>query len=131
MDLLKKLLLALAVTISMTAVSPVALAEGKIKNATVEEVSEAIDDAIRLSEESLAAVQNGTDEAEILKLLKSTKQASKRIESNVVDRLRSKANGKVAKARSAVKSGKTEDAAALLTEAVAIFKEVKEKHQAF
>lgn len=129
MDLLKKLLL--AAVISMTAISPAAFAEGKIKNATVEEVSQAIDDAIRLSGETLTAVQSKAEKDEVLKLLKATKQASKRIESNVVDRLRSKANGKIAQARSAVKKGDSETAIALLTEAVEIFKEVKTKHQAF
>ncbi len=129
MDLLKKLLL--AAVISMTAISPAALAAGKIKNATVEEVSQAIDDAIRLSGETLAAVEGNVEKAEVLKMLKATKQASKRIESNVVDRLRSKANGKIAKARSAIKKDDNEKAAVLLTEAVAIFKEVKTKHQSF
>ncbi|WP_305909107.1 hypothetical protein Q9L42_007220 [Methylomarinum sp. Ch1-1] len=131
MDLLKKLLLAVSVTVAMSAMAPVATAAGKIENATAEEVSQAIEDAIRLSEEALTAVQNGTDEDTVLGLLKSTKQASKRIESNIVDRLRSKANSRISKARSAIRKGDNAKAESYLIEAVSIFKEVQSKYKAF
>ncbi len=130
MDFLKKILPAVFVSIAMLVTVP-AMAAGKIENATTEEVSQAIDDAIRLSGEALEAMENGADVDTVLALVKSTKQASKRIESNVVDRLRSQANSRLAKARMAYKKGDSEKAKALMTEAAKLYKEVKTKYQAF
>jgi len=130
MGLLKKQLLTLLVSTLMLIAAPSVMA-GKIEKATTQEVSEAIVETIRLSEEALAAVKNGQEKDQILTLLKETKQSSKRIESNVVDRLRSKANSRVTKARAAIRKGDTATAETLLTEAVAIFKEVQVKHKAF
>lgn len=131
MDLLKKVLLAVFVSAAMFSAAPATMAAGKIQNATAEEVSQAIEDAISNSEAALAAMQNGEDQDAVLALLKSTKQASKRIESNIVDRLRSKANSRVSKARSAYKKGENEKAQALLSEATEIFKEVQSKYKSF
>lgn len=131
MDFLKKVSLAVLIGTSMIATAPATMAAGKIENATAEEVSQAIEDAISKSEEALAAVQNGSDKDEVLAILKATKQASKRIESNVVDRLRSTANSRIAKARSAMKKGDTAAAEALIAEAVATFKEVQTKYKSF
>lgn len=131
MDLFKKILLAVFVGTAMIATAPVTLAAGKIENATKEEVAEAIVEAIDLSEKALAAVKAGESKETVMALLKSTKQASKRIESNIVDRLRSKANSRVSKARSAYKKGDMAKAEALLAEAVETFKEVQTKHSSF
>jgi hypothetical protein len=131
MDLLKKILLAVFVGTAMIATAPVTLAAGKVENATKEEVAAAIVEAIDLSEQTLAAVQAGDDKDKVMEMLKSIKQASKRIESNIVDRLRSKANSRVSKARSAFKKGDNTKAEALLVEAVVIFKEVQSKHRSF
>ncbi len=131
MDLSKKGLLAVLVSVFIFAASPSTTAAGKIENATAEEVGQAIEDAIRYSEEALSAMKNGGDEDSVMALLKSTKQASKRIESNVVDRLRSKANSRIAKARTAFKKGDVAIAEASLSEAVDIFKEVQTKYKAF
>ncbi|WP_031434598.1 hypothetical protein [Methylomarinum vadi] len=131
MDLLRKVLLAVFVSVAMFATAPATMAAGKIENATAEEVSQAIEDAISNSEKAVAAMQSGADEDTVLGLLKATKQASKRIESNVVDRLRSKANSRIAKSRSAFRKGDKEKAQALATEALDIFKEVKSKYHSF
>ena len=131
MALLKKLLLAVFVSVAMFATAPATMAAGKIEKATVAGVTQAIEDAISLSQETLTAIQSGAEKDKVLELFKSTKQASKKIESNVVDRLRSKANSRLSKARSAYKKEDTAKAEELMTEAVKIFKEVKTKYHAF
>jgi len=131
MDLLKKILLAASLGVAMIATAPVSMAAGKIEKATVAEVVEAIKETIKLSEESLAAIESGADKKSILDLLKRTKQSSKRIESNIVDRLRQTANARVSKARSAVKKDDKETAVAFMTEAVQRFKDIQKKHSSF
>lgn len=132
MALLKKLLLASAITVSLITVSPATFAAGKIEKSTVAEVKVAIDETIALSEDVLAAVEAGeATQEEVLILMKKTKQASKRIESNPVDRLRSKGNQRMAKARSAFKKGEHEKAIVLIKEVVSIYKEVKVKYNSF
>ena len=131
MDLLKKIVLAASLSVAMIATAPVSMAAGKIEKATVAEVVEAIKETIKLSEESLAAIESGADKKSILDLLKRTKQSSKRIESNIVDRLRQTANARVSKARSAVKKDDKETAVAFMTEAVQRFKDIQKKHSSF
>lgn len=131
MDLLKKLLLAVFVSVAMFATAPATMAAGKIEKATIADVTEAIKEAISLSEETLAALQSGAEKDKILGLYKSTKQASKKIESNIVDRLRSKANSRVKQSRSAYLKEDNAKAEELMTEAIKIFKEVQVKHREF
>ena len=131
MALLKKLLLAVFVSVAMFATAPATMAAGKIEKATIADVTEAIKEAISLSEETLAALQSGAEKDKILGLYKSTKQASKKIESNIVDRLRSKANSRVKQSRSAYLKEDNAKAEELMTEAIKIFKEVQVKHREF
>ncbi len=133
MALLKRTLLTVALAASVVAYVPVSVAAGagKIENATAAEVKEAIDSAISLSEETLAAVNSDMDKDAVLDLYKATKQASKRIESNVVDRLRAKANSYLGNSRNAFKKGNKAEAVELLEKAVATYKEVKTKYGAF
>ena len=131
MALLKKLLLAVFVSVAMFATAPATMAAGKIEKATIAEVTEAIKETISLSEETLAALQSGADKEKVLGLYKSTKQESKKIESNIVDRLRSKANSRVKQSRSAYLKEDNAKAEELMTEAIKIFKEVQVKHREF
>ena len=130
MALLKNLLLAF-VAIAVLSIATPASAAGKIEKATTQEVAEAIVHTIALTEETVAAIKNGIDTKAALALFKKIKQSSKKIESNIVDRLRSKANQRIVKARSAMKKGDTAKAIALTEEATEIFKEVKVKHANF
>jgi Zn-dependent M32 family carboxypeptidase len=168
MNLLKKILLASSIALSMTMVSSSAFAAGKVEKATTAAVVVAIDNVISLTKKTLVAVesclqgdaststketkkelskqalkllkkcapkedaQRCETESAVLALIKETKQASKQIESNVVDRLRSKANSKMVKARSAIK--KCNDysiAQPLVDHAINIYKKVKAKHAKF
>jgi hypothetical protein len=131
MAIFKKVLLAVFVSVAMIATAPVTIAAGKIEKATPQEVTEAIKDTISLSEETLAAVESGAEKEAVLDLFKRTKQSSKRIESNIVDRLRQTANSRLKKARSAFKKDDKETAVAFMTEAIQIFKDVQKKHAAF
>ena len=131
MAILKKVLLAVFVSMAMIATAPVTIAAGKIEKATAQEVVEAIKDTISLSEETLAAVESGAEKEAVLELFKKTKQASKRIESNIVDRLRQTANARLRKARSAFKQDDKETTIAFMTEVVQRFKEIQKKHSSF
>ena len=128
MDLLKKVILALFVSLSMFAVAPAVMAE--IEVPSTEEVAEAIEDSIKLSEQTLAALKANEPKDSVLALFKSTKTASKKIESTPVERTRFKASQKLAKARLAFKRGDTEEAVELMTEVIELFKEVQKIHQA-
>ncbi len=131
MSILKKVLSAAIISTAMLTTSPSVMAAGKIEKATMAEVSEAVEDAVRLSDETVAAISEGAEKDVVMNLFKETKQASKRIESNIVDRLRQKANGRLRQARSAFKKGDTGEALAKMTEAAQIFKDIKAKRNAF
>ena len=127
MDLLKKVILALFVSISMFAVAPAVMAEVEV--ASTEEVAEAIEDSIKLSEQTLAALKANEPKDSVLALFKSTKTASKKIVSTPVERTRFKASQKLAKARLAFKKGDTEEAVELMTEVIELFEDVQKIHQ--
>jgi hypothetical protein len=130
MDLYKKILFAVSISIAMITTAPVALA-AKVEKATAEAVVKIIEETITLSEETLEALQGGAEKEKLLALLKKTKQSSKGIESNIVDRLRQTANARLNKVRSAVKQDDNETAIAYMTEVVERFKEIQQKHSAF
>jgi len=131
MAILKKVLLAAFVSTAMITTAPVTIAAGKIEKATPQEVKEAIVETISLSEETLAAVESGAEKEAVLDLFKRTKQSSKRIESNIVDRLRQTANSRLSKARSAYRKDDKETTIGLMTEVVQRFNEIQKKHSAF
>ncbi len=131
MSILKKILSAAIVSTVILTSAPAVIAAGKIEKATMAEVTEAVEDAVRLSDETVAAIKEGAEKEAVMNLFKETKQASKRIESNVVDRLRQKANETLRKARSKYKKGENEEALTLMTKAAKIFKDIKAKRNAF
>jgi len=129
MDLLKKLILALFVSISMFAIAPAVMADVP-EPASREEVIESIEEAIKFSEQTLAALKANESKKSVLVLFKATKKESKKIESTPVERTRSKASQRMAKARLAFKKGNSEKAEELMTEVVELFKEVQNIHNA-
>jgi Zn-dependent oligopeptidase len=131
MAILKKVLSAAIISTAMLTSAPTVMAAGKIEKATMADVTEAVEEAVRLSDETVAAIKEGAEKDTIMNLFKETKQASKKIESNVVDRLRQKANETLRKARSKYKKGETEEALTLMTKAAKIFKDIKAKRNAF
>jgi hypothetical protein len=134
MIFLKKITLALFVTFAMIAVSPSAMAKkpmGKIENASPEATAIAIDETLVLAEETLAAIKSGVEKDVVMKMFKATKQKAKAVESTVTYMLREKSLGKLGKARSAFKKGKTEKAAELMAKALESFKKLKYKYDNF
>ncbi len=129
MDLLKKVILALFVSISMFAIAPAAMADVP-EPASREEVVESIEQAIKLSGETLAALKENESKKSVLALFKATKKESKKIESTPVERTRSKASQKMAKARLSFKKGDSEKSIELMTEVVELFEEVQKIHNA-
>lgn len=136
MVLIKKLTLAVFVSMAMLAVAPSAMAKkpmGKIENASPAATAEAIDASLELAEETLKAIQDDAEKDVIMKLFKSTKQTSKTVESTVTYRLREKALGQLGKARRAYKKGEAEksEVEALMVKSLNTFKELKNKYHNF
>lgn len=125
MDLLKKIFFSILIAVSMGAFSTVSLAAGKIENATTADVKVAIDEALSSSEEALSTLNNGGSKEDVLALMKKTMQASKKIESNRLDVLRTRTNSKLKKAKSAVKKGQNESAAEIMAEVIKGYQEIK------
>jgi len=129
MDFLKKVILALFVSISMIAVTPAVMADVP-EPASMEEVAESIEEAIKLSGQTLAALKANESKDSVLALFKATKKESKKIESTPVERTRFKASQKMSKARLAFKKGNSEAAEELMTEVVELFEKVQKIHKA-
>jgi hypothetical protein len=127
MDLFKKVILALFVSISMFAISPAVMA-GVPEPASREEVIESIENTIKLSEQTLAAIIANESKKSVEVLFKATRKESKKIESTPVERTRSKASQKMGKARLAYKKGHSEKAEELMIRVVELFKKVQEIH---
>lgn len=133
MGLLKKVSLALFVSVAMLATASTAIAKpaGKIENATGAETIEAIDATLALSKETLAAITNGTDKEAVMEMFKKTKQSAKTIESTVTYMLREKSLGKLSKARSAYNKGDLKEAEAEMIEADQSFQLLSETYRKF
>jgi len=132
---LKKLSLALFVSVAMLGAAPSAMAKpaGKIENATGEATVVAINETIALSEEALQAIKDGSlEKKEMMALFKTVKQRAKTIESTTTYMLREKALGRLGKARLAYKKGKEQsEVEAKMVKAVDIFKQMKVRFEEF
>jgi hypothetical protein len=134
MVLMKKLTLAVFVSVAMLAAAPSAMAKpaGKIENATPAQTVIAIDETIVLAEETLKAIQDDGDKDVIMKMFKSTKQKAKTIESTVTYSIREKALGRWGKARLAFKRDKEKsEVEALTIKSVDTFKALKDRYHNF
>jgi len=132
---LKKLTLALFVSVAMLGAAPTTMAKpaGKIENATGEATVVAIAETIALSEEALQAVKdNSLEKKEMMALFKTVKQRAKTIESTTTYMLREKALGRLGKARLAYKKGKEQsEVIAKMEKAVDVFKQMKVRFDEF
>ncbi len=133
--LLKKLTLALFVSVAMLAAAPSAMAkpQGKIENASPEATVVAIDETIELAGEALKAVQAGElEKKEMMALFKKVKQRAKTIESTTTYMLREKALGRLGKARLAYKRGKDKaEVEELMAKSYDTFKKIKVRYDEF
>ena len=133
MKLLKNLVIALSLSTAMLAVAPTVMAKpaGKIANQTPAETKVNIEAGIVQAEITLEKLIANGDRAEILAEFKKAKQIGKTNESATTYSLRSKALGRLSKARSAYKKGKQDDAVELMTGSVYYFKEIKDLYNDF
>ena len=136
MTLLKKLVIASFIGTALLAAAPTAMAKpaGKIENQSPAAVLTAFDDAISSAEAADSVVQkleSGADTNAALELMKEAKQALNHIESATVNREKEKANGLLKDSRLAVIKDDLKTAKALMTEAVAKFKELKQIYLRF
>jgi len=132
---LKKLTLALFVSVAMLGAAPTTMAKpaGKIENATGEATVVAIAETIALSEEALQAIKdNSLEKKEMMALFKTVKQRAKTIESTTTYMLREKALGRLGKARLAYKKGKEQsEVIAKMEKSVEVFKQMKVRFEEF
>ena len=115
----------------MAAVTTPALSAGKIKNATMEEVTESIISAIKNTEDALASVNDGAEKQVTLDFAKEAKQASIGIESSRLGMLRGKALRNLRIGKTAVKKDDPEKAKKHLALALDLFKQVYTKFVTF
>ncbi len=132
---LKKLTLALFVSIAMLGVAPSTMAKpaGKIENATAADTVVSIAETIELSEKALQALKDGSlEKADMMALFKKVKQKAKTIESTTTYMLREKALGRLGKARIAYKKGHDKaEVIAKMEKAAEYFKQVKVRYDEF
>lgn len=136
MTLLKKLVIALFIGTAFLAAAPAAMAKpaGKIENQSPEGVKAAFDEAIAAAEAAdagLQALTAGANDDAVLELMKEAKQALNHIESATVNREKEKANGLLKDSRLALIKGDLTTSKALMTEAVAKFKQLKQIYLSF
>lgn len=130
MTLLKKLILAFFISTAMLITASPVLA-GKVENPTAQEVTKAIEDTLAGAENIVIALGDGTEKNEVLALFKATKQFSKGIIFNPIDKLRQRAGFRMVKSRSALKKGNIEEAIEFANKAVKIYKKLQQEHKDF
>ncbi len=132
---LKKLTLAIFVSIAMLGAAPTTMAKpaGKIENATPEATVIAIAESIELAEKALQAIKDDSlEKKEMMALFKTVKQRAKTIESTTTYMLREKALGRLGKARLAYKKGfEKSDVIAKMEKSLESFRAVKVRYDEF
>lgn len=135
MGSIKKVALALSVSLGMLAIAPTTMAKpaGKIENATPAATVVAIADTLELAEGTLAMLQAGEVEKDVMMAkFKELKQRAKQIESTVTYMLREKALGRLGKARLAYKKDKDPaKVEALMVKSVETFKDLSNRYHNF
>ena len=132
---MKKLTLAVFVSIAMLAAAPSAMAKpaGKIENATPAATVIAINETIELAEEALKSIQGGEiAKADMMAAFKTLKQRAKTIESTTTYMLREKALGRLGKARRAYKKDADKaEVEELMAKSLETFKAIKVRYDDF
>lgn len=127
----KKVVTTILLVSSLSAVSTMAVAAGKIENPTMEEVTYAIETTVKHAEEALAAINSGEDKDVILGFIAETKQIAKEIEVTRLGPNKMKASSQMKKARFAVRKDKMEKAKNHLEAGVKHYHKLRERFYAF
>jgi len=107
MTLIKKLVLCTCVSLTIASVAPVAMAAptGKIENASIEEVRQALVDTIKATEQAIASLKEGEGDDKINDHISNARQYVKRVEINRLDVIRTRAAENLKKAKTALNNG--------------------------
>lgn len=121
MKVLKKIAVSLFVAISLASAST-----AFAKNPTDQEVSAAIDDTLAKIEESITAIDNGTDNDAVMTLINDARQLQKNISNNALDLKRNRASSKLKAARIAASKNEMQASAQQLKKALTGYQEIKD-----
>lgn len=121
MKVLKKIAVSLFVAISLASAST-----AFAKNPTDQEVSAAIDDTLAKIEESITAIDNGTDNDAVMTLINDARQLQKNISNNALDLKRNRASSKLKAARIAASKNEMQASAQQLRKALTGYQEIKD-----
>jgi hypothetical protein len=121
MNELKKIVVSLAMALSMAAISSSAFAEAKGEA----EVKAAAEGTIAKIEEAVSLVEKGGDKEAAVNAINEARQLQKEFRFEKTERLRQKANDKLRVAREALDNGETKSAEETLKASLAAFKEMK------
>lgn len=125
MNFLKKHLPSLLLALCVSAISPMASSVGKIENASTEEVKQALDESVKVTEDALAALKSGASEDMVNDQINNARQLIKRVEINRLDVIRTRSAENLKKARQAVSNGQKDQAEDFLAAALKGFKEMQ------
>jgi hypothetical protein len=128
MNVFKKIVVSVAIAMSMAAVSSTAFAaEKKDPNAVVREAAEG---TIAKIEEAISLVEKGGNKEAAIAAITEARQLQKEFRYEPTERLRQRANDKLRVAREAVESGDTKSAEETLKATLATFHEMKVTYDA-
>jgi len=107
MTLIKKLVLCTCVSLIIASAAPVVTAApaGKIENASIEEVRQALVDTIKATEQAIASLKEGEGDDKINDHISNARQYVKRVEINRLDVIRTRAAENLKKAKTALNNG--------------------------
>jgi len=97
-----------------------------VANPTYEDVKVAIDTTLAKVEEAIAALNNGSDNEAVGKIVSDARQTQKDIANNVLDVKRNRASGVLNQARAALKNNDVPAAKESLTDAANRYKEIQQ-----
>jgi len=97
-----------------------------VANPTYEDVKVAIDTTLAKVEEAITALNNGTDNEAVGKIVSDARQTQKDIANNVLDVKRNRASGVLNQARNALKNNDVQAAKESLTDAANRYKEIQQ-----
>jgi hypothetical protein len=124
----KKIVISLAMAMSVAAISSTAFAaEKKDPNAVVREAAEG---TIAKIEEAISLIEKGGSKEDTSNAIAEARQLQKEFRYEITERLRQRANDKLRVAREAVESGDTKSAEETLKASLAQFKEMKVTYDA-
>ncbi|MCL7422065.1 MAG: hypothetical protein M8364_14290 [Methylobacter sp.] len=123
MNVLNKFLVSSVMAVSLAVPSFTASA---VANPSYEDVKAAIENTLAKVEETIAALDNGTDNEVLIDMVSDARQLQKDIANNVLDLKRNQASGVLKKARTELKNNELASAKETLTDAANRYKEIQQ-----